>query len=64
MRKSCICTKGSTLIHTESMFLYAYGAGWTELVPLGCFQVKVSFPHLLDWPKIGLNMLLVPKPYK
>ena len=31
------------------------GAGGTELVPLGCFQVKVSFPYLLDWPKVALT---------
>ena len=30
-------------------------AGGTELVPLGCFQVKVRFPHLLDWPKVALT---------
>ena len=24
-------------------------------MPLGCFQIKVSFPLLLDWPKVALT---------
>ena len=31
------------------------GAGGTKLMPLGCFQVKVSIPLLLDWPKVALT---------
>ena len=31
------------------------GASGVELVPLGCFQVQVSFPLLLDWPKVTLT---------
>ena len=31
------------------------GASGVELVPLGCFQVRVSFPLLLDWPPVTLT---------
>ena len=31
------------------------GASGAELVPLGCFQVKISFPLLLDLPKVALT---------
>ena len=31
------------------------GASWVELVPLGCFQVQVSFPLLLDWTPVTLT---------
>ena len=31
------------------------GAGGTELVHLGCFKVRVSFPRLLDWPGLVLT---------
>ena len=31
------------------------GAGGTEVMPVGCFQVKVSFPLMLDWPKVALT---------
>ena len=31
------------------------GASGVELVPLGCIQVQVSFPLLLDWPKVALT---------
>ena len=30
-------------------------ASGVELVPLGCFQVQVSLPLLLDWPKVTLT---------
>ena len=31
------------------------GASGAELVPVGCFQVQISFPLLLDWPKVALT---------
>ena len=31
------------------------GASGAELVPLGCFQVHISFPLLLDWLKVALT---------
>ena len=31
------------------------GASGAELVPLGCFQVQISFPLLLDWPRVTLT---------
>ena len=31
------------------------GASGAELVPVGCFQVQISFPLLLDRPKVALT---------